>query len=69
MQLQAEPGSGRLARVSDDVTKEFLYKMIFDKQQPSAWLGGSWREEFEGFTRYFHWYNHTNHVDGRFYLR
>ena len=42
---------GRLAVVSDEGTKEFLNKMIFDTSQSSAWVGGHWKDNFEGFTR------------------
>ena len=42
---------GRLAVVTDDGTKEFLNRMIFDTSQPSVWVGGHWKDEFEGFTR------------------
>ena len=38
--------------MSDDGTKEFLNKMIFDTSQPSVWVGGHWKDDFEGFTRY-----------------
>ena len=60
---------GRLARVTDDGDKEFLYRMIYDRQQPSAWLSGRWSDQYEGFTRYFQWSNHSHHLDDVFYLR
>ena len=55
--------------VADDGTKEFLNKMIFDTSQPSVWVGGNWKDDFEGFTRYLDWSNLSEGDDDTFYLR
>ena len=60
---------GRLAVVSDDGTKEFLSKMIFDTCQTSVWVGGRWKEDFKGFTRYLDWSNLSEGDDDTFYVR